>query len=387
MEHNDIYRIAALIVKSIKSDISEEERKELDTWRDSSKENERLYQRYQNAEYFRERSIRREDGSSERIRKGVKAGIAKRKRRALFVKTACCAAGLILIIFVGTFSFFHSDYYQNKWEDMNAIKAGDSKAILSLFDGSEYNLDAQTCLEVVGEKYAIKDETGTHILYKKEKTKTKDENKLSVPRNGKYEITLCDGTKVWLNSDSKLYYPSTFSSAQRTVRASGEMYFEVSHYENWPFVIETDFGRVEVKGTSFNLRSYKEEKKLVTTLVQGKVLVSSHEIEQKIELHPGETAVVSDNREINVVSMNVQEAISWKDDMFIFHSSTLEQIMEDAARWYDIQVVWLSDDKKNTLFSGELPRSKDFVDFVRMIELTGKVRFTVKKRTVYIDEL
>ena len=85
--------------------------------------------------------------------------------------------------------------------------------------------------------------------------------------------------------------------------------------------------------------------------------------------------------------MNVQEAISWKDDMFIFHSSTLEQIMEDAARWYDIQVVWLSDDKKNTLFSGELPRSKDFVDFVRMIELTGKVRFTVKKRTVYIDEL
>ena len=69
MEHNDIYRIAALIVKSIKSDISEEELKELDTWRDSSKENECLYQRYQNAEYFRERSIRREDGSSERIRK------------------------------------------------------------------------------------------------------------------------------------------------------------------------------------------------------------------------------------------------------------------------------------------------------------------------------
>lgn len=386
MGYNDIYRIAALIVKSIKGSISEEEYRELESWRNASERNRKLYQKYQDAESFRMRSIVREDESTGKIREGIRIGIAKRKRRAFLLKAASCAAGLVLILSVGTFLFLRSNYYQAKWQgDMTAIKAGDSKAILSLFDGSEYSLNSQIRLALVGEKYAIKDKTGTHILDKKQETKGKDENKLFVPRNGKYEITLCDGTKVWLNSDSELHYPSAFSANQRIVKASGEMYFEVSHHDNWPFIIETDYGRVEVKGTSFNLRSYREEKKLVTTLVQGKVLVSSNEKENIVELHPGETAVVADKQEIDVVAVNVQETISWKDNMFVFRSSTLEQIMEEAARWYDIQVVWLSDDRRHTLFSGELPRSKDFVDFVRMIELTEKVRFSVKGRTVYID--
>ena len=339
MEYNDIYRIATLIVKSIKKDLSEEEYRELDNWRNGSERNRQLYQKYQHAEFFRERSLLDESDSSERIRKGVRMAIAKKRRRALWIKTVSYAACLVLCLSVGAFLFFQSDYYN-----------GD---------------------------YAIKDKNGTYILDKKETKNKKGENKLFVPRNGKYEITLCDGTKVWVNSDSELYYPSAFASDQRIVKARGEM--------NWPFIIETDYGRVEVKGTSFNLRSYREEKKLVTTLVQGKVLVSSHETEDMIELHPGETAVVTDNQEIDVVTANVQEAISWKDDMFVFRSSTLEQIMEEAARWYDIRIVWVSEERRHTLFSGELPRSKDFIDFVRMIELTEKVSFSVKGRTVYID--
>lgn len=386
MEYSHIYRIATLIVKSIREEISEEERRELYAWRDASERNRKLYQKYQDAEYFRARSVLKEEESSARIRKAIKAEIAKRKKRVRLLRAASCAAGFVLLLSVGTFFFLHSDYYLTKWQsDMTAIKAGDCKAVLSLFDGSEYSLNAEIRLALIGEKYAIKDETGTHLLDKKRETRTKDENKLFVPRNGKYEITLCDGTKVWLNSDSKLYYPSAFAPDQRVVKASGEMYFEVAHHGNWPFIIDTDYGRVEVKGTAFNLRSYPEEKKLVTTLVQGKVLVSSNEKEETVELHPGETAVVAEHQEIDVVAADVEEAISWKDNRFVFRSCALEQIMEEAARWYDIQVVWLSGDRKHTLFSGELPRSKDFVDFVRMIELTEKVRFSVKGRTVYID--
>lgn len=388
MGYNDIYRIAALIVKSIKGKESEEERNELDAWRNASDRNRRLYQKYQDAEYFRARSIvkEKEYESSERIWKSIKTGIAKKKKRALLVKVVSCAAVFALLLSAGALWIIQSDAYQFECQDdMTAIKAGDSKAILSLVDGSEYCLNSRIRLALIGENYAIRDEAGTHIIVNKKEIDTKKENKLFVPRNGKYEITLCDGTKVWVNSDSELYYPSAFASDQRIVKARGEMYFEVSHHDNWPFIIETDYGRVEVKGTSFNLRSYREEKRLVTTLVQGKVLVSSNETEDIIELHPGETAVVTGNQEIDVVTANVQEAISWKDDMFVFRSSTLEQIMEEAARWYDIRVVWLSEERRHTLFSGELPRSKDFVDFVRMIELTEKVSFSVKGRTVYID--
>lgn len=292
MEYNDIYRIATLIVKSIKKDLSEEEYRELDNWRNGSERNRQLYQKYQHAEFFRERSLLDESDSSERIRKGVRMAIAKKRRRALWIKTVSYAACLVLCLSVGAFLFFQSDYYKGQSHgDIAFIKAGDSKAILSLFDGSEYCLDSQISLALVDGDYAIKDKNGTYILDKKETKNKKGENKLFVPRNGKYEITLCDGTKVWVNSDSELYYPSAFASDQRIVKARGEMYFEVSHHDNWPFIIETDYGRVEVKGTSFNLRSYREEKKLVTTLVQGKVLVSSHETEDMIELHPGETAV------------------------------------------------------------------------------------------------
>ena len=357
MGYNDIYRIAALIVKSIKGKESEEERNELDAWRNASDRNRRLYQKYQDAEYFRARSIVKEYESSERIWKSIKTGIAKKKKRALLVKVVSCAAVFALLLSAGALWIIQSDAYQFECQDdMTAIKAGDSKAILSLVDGSEYCLNSRIRLALIGENYAIRDEAGTHIIVNKKEIDTKKENKLFVPRNGKYEITLCDGTKVWVNSDSELYYPSAFASDQRIVKARGEMYFEVSHHDNWPFIIETDYGRVEVKGTSFNLRSYREEKRLVTTLVRGKVLVSSNETEDIIELHPGETAVVTGNQEIDVVTANVQEAISWKDDMFVFRSSTLEQIMEEAARWYDIRVVWLSEERRHTLFSGELPR-------------------------------
>ena len=92
MEYNDIYRIATLIVKSIKKDLSEEEYRELDNWRNGSERNRQLYQKYQHAEFFRERSLLDESDSSERIRKGVRMAIAKKKRRALWIKTVSYAA-------------------------------------------------------------------------------------------------------------------------------------------------------------------------------------------------------------------------------------------------------------------------------------------------------
>ena len=128
MEYNDIYRIATLIVKSIKKDLSEEEYRELDNWRNGSERNRQLYQKYQHAEVFRERSLLDESDSSERIRKGVRMAIAKKKRRALWIKTVSYAACLVLCLSVGAFLFFQSDYYKGQSHgDIAFIKAGDRK--------------------------------------------------------------------------------------------------------------------------------------------------------------------------------------------------------------------------------------------------------------------
>ena len=182
MGYNDIYRIAALIVKSIKGKESEEERNELDAWRNASDRNRRLYQKYQDAEYFRARSIVKEYESSERIWKSIKTGIAKKKKRALLVKVVSCAAVFALLLSAGALWIIQSDAYQFECQDdMTAIKAGDSKAILSLVDGSEYCLNSRIRLALIGENYAIRDEAGTHIIVNKKEIDTKKENKLFVP--------------------------------------------------------------------------------------------------------------------------------------------------------------------------------------------------------------
>lgn len=209
-------------------------------------------------------------------------------------------------------------------------------------------------------------------------------NTLLVPRGGMYSLELEDGTRVWLNADSRLEYPAVFPSGRREVSLSGEAYFAVARDTSAPFTVRTARGDVRVLGTEFNVKCYADEGVMEATLVEGQVGLSE-EGAGSVVLEPGEQAVVGEGVQgIAVREVNVQHYIGWKENRLSFQGETLEEIMQVLARWYDIEVVFEDDGLRRLEFSGNLDKYTDIDSFFRLFELGAEVRFERAGRTVYV---
>ena len=209
-------------------------------------------------------------------------------------------------------------------------------------------------------------------------------NTLLVPRGGMYSLELEDGTRVWLNADSRLEYPAVFPSGRREVSLSGEAYFAVARDTSAPFTVRTTRGDVRVLGTEFNVKCYADEGVMEATLVEGQVGLSE-ERAGSVVLEPGEQALVGEGVQgIAVREVNVQHYIGWKENRLSFQGETLEEIMQVLARWYDIEVVFEDARLRGLEFSGNLDKYTDIDSFFRLFELGAEVRFERAGRTVYV---
>lgn len=209
-------------------------------------------------------------------------------------------------------------------------------------------------------------------------------NTLLVPRGGMYSLELEDGTRVWLNADSRLEYPAVFPSGRREVSLSGEAYFAVARDTSAPFTVRTARGDVRVLGTEFNVKCYADEGVMEATLVEGQVGLSK-EGAGSVVLEPGEQAVVGEGVQgIAVREVNVQHYIGWRENRLSFQGETLEEIMQVLARWYDIEVVFEDARLRGLEFSGNLDKYTDIDSFFRLFELGAEVRFERAGRTVYV---
>lgn len=204
---------------------------------------------------------------------------------------------------------------------------------------------------------------------------------ISVPRGGKYELQLSDGTKVWLNAASSLKYPSTFIGDQRVVELMGEAYFEVQHDSRHPFIVKTETQTVKVLGTSFNINTYR--KKEVTTLVQGKIALHTAKGDEKI-LSPGDQATINANR-LTVGKVNTQDYTAWKDGLIVLNDQDLQEIFHQLERWYDVEFVngELAQANHRTL-SGEIPRNTNLSAILQALEEQINVKFEIKGRRIMI---
>ena len=167
-------------------------------------------------------------------------------------------------------------------------------------------------------------------------------NSINTPNGGQFQITLADGTKVWLNSASSLRYPTSFPGEKRVVELTGEGYFEVAHNAKQPFLVKVNDMEVAVLGTHFNINSYSDEPSVKTTLLEGKVKVSK--AGNYILLNPGQQAVVSPlQNEIRIANdVDLEEVVAWKNGRFLFNSANIETIMRQVARWYDVDISYES---------------------------------------------
>jgi len=207
---------------------------------------------------------------------------------------------------------------------------------------------------------------------------------LSTPKGKQMSITLDDGTKVWLNANSKLTYPLVFDQKQRVVEVDGEAYFEVSHQEHEypqyghqlkPFIVRSMGQKIEVLGTKFNLKSYSDESITTTTLLSGRVNISNA-VGNQFLLKPNQEASLSkSSHKVKINTVDAEESISWKNNLFSFQNADLKEIMADIQRWYDISVdidQWPAD-----RFYGQVGRNEPLSSVIEMIEASSSLRFKV----------
>lgn len=259
------------------------------------------------------------------------------------------------------------------------IPPGTDKAILTLEGGNAIDLD--------GKKGQIITKDGI-ITYADGESVTETESRqtrytLSTPRGGQYQAILPDGTKVWLNAESSLSFPPKFSSSDRVVNMSGEIYFEVAHESNRPFKVNMNGQVITVKGTSFNVNAYPGEEVNYTTLITGKVEVLT-EKGKLLQLKPGQVLSNDGLRQV-IQQANTEEAIAWKDGHFLFDKKPLKEVMKQISRWYEVDVEYASDDVYFEVYGGGFSRNADLRTALNVLEVTGDVKFKIvgKKVLVY----
>lgn len=267
------------------------------------------------------------------------------------------------------------------------IKPGTNMATLTLANGATIALEdaadgivAQaggTAVRKVGKGLISYSDNGTPAPANENELHT-----INIPRGGQYTVTLSDGTKVWLNSESSLTYPVVFGRTERKVRLKGEAYFEVSKNTESPFIAQTDHATVYVLGTHFNINAYKDEKNVKVTLLEGSVRLSAGP--DKALLVPGEQGVVDTSRTgIEKRKVNMNQVMAWKAGYFIFRNSTIQDIMRQIGRWYDVEIVYEGEIPKGT-FGGTYSRNKDIHELLKGLELTGLVHFKIEGRRLIV---
>ena len=306
----------------------------------------------------------------------------------------------LFVIGIGAYLYFHQPPVSQKLVQQEETKAdimpGGSKAVLTLGSGQHIILDSTNAglLSMQGNTKVVQLKSGS-VVYQKQQTrdntaatasqhtntKTQAYNTLTVPRGGKYQLILSDGTKVWLNAASSIRYPIAFTGNERKVSITGEVYFEVMHDEKHPFKVIANGEVIEDLGTHFNVNAYADEPAMKVTLLEGAV-----KVRDKI-LKPGGQALIQDGKVEISKDVNVSNVVAWKDGYFAFDNATLATVMRKLARWYDIEVVYkqgMENNKKS--FSGTIGR-----DLTLSQVLTGlrqmNTHFTIEpdRRTVILQ--
>ena len=380
-------KIQTLIIKYLSKEADIDEIEQLDNWL-IIKGNISVFNSYVQTDYFISILMTRynlenaKNKIHERIRLIEKRNKLERNKKYAF------AASVIFLIGISLISQFNFN------ETKEPIIIGSDKAVLTLENGDQVILEK-------GKKFQNKtlNSNGKELSYSiKNKTANNPSNQkivynfLTVPRGGQFSLNLEDGTKVLLNSDSKIKYPIKFiKGKKREVELLyGEAFFDVSSSQNnngSEFIVSTKTQKINVIGTKFNIKAYNEDEIITTTLVEGKVRV--HNGENQILLSPNQQSKVdSKSTNIDVSNVDVLQQISWINGLFSFNDTSLESIMQTLSRWYDLKFIFKSANQKKLLFSGVLERTKSIEDILFIIEKTSslnEINFEIIDKVIIVE--
>lgn len=274
-----------------------------------------------------------------------------------------------------------------------SIAPGMDKAMLRLADGTVLSLEDLNINEpkTIDDVKLSKNEDGS-VSYELSASSDKEKpfhfNEITTPRGGQFQVTLPDGTKVWLNAMSTLRVSSS-ASTMRKVKLEGEAYFEVKKDLSSPFIVNVNNHDIIVHGTHFNVHAYGDENHTKTTLLEGSIEIVKNskgkETEKKM-LMPGQEAVIpiSSSGHITVQSANGENTIAWKKGYFNFENTTLPDLMKQLERWYDIHTVYEGTTEEHA-YVGQIARKANLLDVLKILHLSG-LNIKIVDRTLHISD-
>jgi transmembrane sensor len=253
------------------------------------------------------------------------------------------------------------------------IMPGKSQAILST-NGHQILLGQSKKVTTKNGIISVTDSLGNEIY--QANPSPVEMNQLYVPQGGEYYIVLEDGTHVWLNSDTKLEFPSHFDKDKRKITIHGEAYLEVAHNPEKPFYVETGGSTIHVTGTAFNVRNYSDEQTSSVALVQGRVQIEDTDNGGILAvLTPSKKFVIGHNSgKYSVETANLELDLAWRKGMFAFENESLSSIARMLERWYNIKID-IDPAIAANRYSGFINRHKSISQIVDILQRTNELRF------------
>lgn len=300
------------------------------------------------------------------------------------------AAALVISFSIAGYFLFsgtadHSPVKPAVSDASSIIMPGGDKAVLTLEDGSAIVLDGtgNGNLATQGNTNIMK--IDGQVIYSnataKDLSRSLTFNTLTTPKGGQFQLTLADGTKVWMNAASSLRYPTNFTGDERIVELKGEAYFEVAKNPSKPFRVLLPGMNVEVLGTHFNIMAYENESTIKTTLLEGAVKVNSGAYQAS--LLPGQQAELGSGKGFAVMNeVDLEQVVAWKNGYFQFNRDGLDVVMRQIERWYDVSVGF-EGSIPDRQFGGKISRSSNIDDVLRVLELS-KVSFRIEGKKIIV---
>ena len=390
------FEIAELIVKKIKGTINPEEIEELEKWINANPENSSLFKKVTDPMNQLEKleiyTIFEKDKSWSVMEDEI---FHSRTTRFNTRRILSYAAAIVLPVIIAagiTFSYFGNRSKPTLTSIDSVIKPGSPKAVLVLSDGSSVELDEGEILaDLEQEDVTIRNENNTLSYSDDFVSKRRQKviyNELRTPRGGGYNLTLSDGTEVWLNAGSSFKFPVSFTDSTRQVYLEGEAYFDVSH-NGKPFIVSSGNMDVRVLGTSFNISAYPEDSEIRTTLVEGIVRIDftgNNESNSVSEvLTPNKQALLKKYLSvISIEDVDIEQYTSWMQGKLEFSNETLDVVLKRLARWYDFEYEFENIQAKDYHFSARINNTESISTILEMLEMTTDVKFEFKENTIVV---
>ena len=357
-EEEKLIPISALILQKMQGTLTGEDRFFLESWLQESERNKQIYQRCLDEKLQRDAYTRLQDFETRRNFESLKAKISfhtSKKGPGLLKRLLPYVAAAIVLLALSVVWYWNKDsnrLVETQREVVNDRLPASHQAVITLSDGRQYGLNKGE-KQVVIDGGGIRYEDGHEVA----PINAAVSARIETPRGGIYEVTLPDGTLVKLNAGTTLSYPTVFAKDKREVTLRGEAYFEVAKKKDQPFIVHTKNQQVQVLGTHFNINAYQTSVPTKTTLLEGKVMVTTLLGSQKVTLLPGDQSV-NTGTELTKHPVNVQQEMAWVNGKFNFDGKSLRQVMDELSQWYAIDVVYKGDVPDVSFFGGTFRTSK-----------------------------